>query len=70
MPGNKLPPIPWPESEYYLDEESKTIWLMGSFMRAMMLKDRRETTVPGYEIKLAEHSYIEGLKANEDTRKK
>ena len=59
---SKRSPIPWPESEYYLDEENKVIWLMGSFMRSMMLKDRRETAVPGYTIKLAQYDYIRGLK--------
>ena len=58
----KRPPIPWPESEYYLDEENKVLWLMGSFMRSMMLKDRRETAVPGYTIKLCQYDYIRGLK--------
>ena len=66
----KRPPIPWPKSEYYLDEENKVLWLMGSFMRAMMLKNRRETTVPGYTIKLCQHEYIQELKANENTGKK
>ena len=66
----KRPPIPWPESEYYLDEENKVLWLMGSFMRSMMLKDRRETAVPGYTIKLCQYDYIKELKANENTGKK
>ena len=67
---SKKPSIPWHESDYYLDEENKIIWLMGSFMRAMALKGKRDTIVPGYEIKLAQYAYIQGLKANEDTRKK
>ena len=67
---SKRPPIPWPQSEYYLDEANKVIWLMGSFMRSMMLKDRRTTAVPGYEIKLAQYDYIKELKSNENTREK
>ena len=70
MPGNKKTKIPWPEDQYYLDEENKVIWLMGSFMRSMMLRDQRKTKVPGYEIKLAQYAYIKGLKANENSRKK
>ena len=62
MPGNKKPAIPWPTDEYYIDEEEKVIWLMGSYMRSMMLRDRRTTTVPGYEIKLAKYEEIQGLK--------
>ena len=69
MPGKK-PAIPWPSDEYYIDEKEKVIWLMGSFMRSMMLKDRRTTTVPGYEIKLAQYEYIQGLKKDGNTRKK
>ena len=70
MPGNSKAKIPWSEDQYYLDEENKVIWLMGSFMRSMMLRDQRKTKVPGYEIKLAQYAYIQGLKANENSRKK
>ncbi len=70
MPGNSKTKIPWSEDQYYLDEENKVIWLMGSFMRSMMLRDQRKTKVPGYEIKLAQYAYIQGLKANENSRKK
>lgn len=61
MPKNE---IPWHKDDYYVDEDAKVIWLSGSFMRAMALRGKRETIVPGYEIKLAQHSYIQGLKAN------
>ena len=60
--SKKKPKIPWPKDQYYLDKKNKVIWLMGSFMRSMMLKDRRKTAVPGYEIKLAPYLYIKGLK--------
>lgn len=58
----KKPKIPWPVNEYYVDEDTKTIWLMGSWIRAMMLNGRRETAVPGYNIKLCQHKYINELK--------
>jgi hypothetical protein len=61
MPRKK-PAVPWPEDQYYIDEEEKVIWLMGSFMRSMMLRDRRTTVVPGYEIKLATYKGIQGIK--------
>ena len=66
----KKPKVPYPVDQYFIDEEEKVIWLMGSWIRSMALKGRRETLVPGYEIKLAQYPYIQGLKANENTRKK
>ena len=68
--SKKKPKIPWPKDQYYLDKKNKIIWLMGSFMRSMMLRGQRTTKVPGYEIKLAQYAFIQGLKANENTRKK
>ena len=59
---SKKPKVPYPVCEYYIDEENKVIWLIGSFMRAMCLRGRREDLVPGYTIKLAVASYINELK--------
>jgi hypothetical protein len=66
----KKPKVPYPEDQYFIDEDEKVIWLMGSWIRSMALKNRRETLVPGYTIKLCQYEYVQGLKANENTRKK
>ena len=69
MSKRKKPKIPWPVNEYYVDEENKVIWLMGSFMRSMMLANRREEAVPGYEIKLCQQKYIHELKVKHYDKK-
>jgi hypothetical protein len=64
---SKKPKVPYPEDQYFIDEDAKEIWLMGSFMRSMALKGKRETLVPGYTIKLAQYTYIQGLKKGAKT---
>ena len=58
----RQPDIPWNKCEYYLDTDSKTIYLRGSFMRAMALHHRDKDPVPGYEVKLIAPSTLEKLK--------
>ena len=55
--------IPWDKSEYVLDEGEKTIYLRGSFMRAMALGHRTDDPVPGYEVLLCAPKTIAKLKA-------
>ena len=57
-----MPRIPWNKSEYVLDEKDKTVWLRGSFMRAMALRNKRDTIVPGYQIKLCSHTELQEKK--------
>ena len=54
--------IPWHPNDYVIDEANKDIWLVGSFMRAMALRNRRTTIVPGYEVKLCTQSELEKKK--------
>ena len=54
--------IPWHPSDYVIDEANKDIWLLGSFMRAMSLRGRHTTIVPGYEVKLCTQSELEKKK--------
>ena len=62
---SKKPRVPYPEEQYFIDEDEKVIWLMGSFMRSMALRGKRETLVPGYTIKLAVFKYIQELKGED-----
>ena len=54
--------IPWNKTEYIINEEEKVVWLRGSFMRAMALRDRRDTIVPGYQVKLCTSKELEKMK--------
>ena len=58
--------IPWPVNEYFVNEETKTIYLRGSWSRAMMLnfENRRTQLVSGYVIKLCSQKYLHDLKVN------
>ena len=64
MAKKKKRKIPWPVNEYFVDEETKTIYLRGSWSRAMMLnlENRRTQMVPGYVIKLCSQKYLHELK--------
>ena len=57
-----MPKVPWDKSQYYVDEEEKTVWLLGSFMRAMALHHRTDDPVPGYQVKLLTKSELEKKK--------
>lgn len=56
---NKLK-IPYPEAEYFLDEDNKVLWLRGSLARAWAKKEL--SAQYGYEIKLATQAHIDDLK--------
>ena len=58
----KKPKVPWPDEQYYVDEAEKTVWLLGSYMRALYLHHSGQIPVPGYEVKLATSDYIKTLK--------
>ena len=72
--SKKKKKIPWPVNEYFVDEDTKTIWLRGSWSRAMMLNaqnNRRTQMIPGYTIKLCTQKYLHELKVKhyDDTQK-
>ena len=54
--------VPWPEDEYYLDKEDKVVYVMGSFMRSMMLAHKESDPVPGYQVKLVHFETVKRLK--------
>ena len=62
--SKKKKKIPWPVNEYFIDEDTKTIYLLGSWSRAMMLhaQDAYDTKVPGYHISLCTNQYLKDLK--------
>ena len=57
-----MPKVPWPDDQYVVDEDTKTVWLRGSFMRAMALHHRPDDPVPGYEVKLCTQSELKEKK--------
>ena len=57
-----MPKVPWDKSQYYIDEQEKTVWLIGSFIRAMALGHRKDNPVPGYKVKLLTKSQLEDKK--------
>ena len=57
-----MPRIPWDKSEYVLDEEEKTVYLRGSFMRSMALHHRSTDPAPGYKVLLCAPDTIKKLK--------
>ena len=56
---NKLK-LPYPKTEYFINEDDKVIWLRGSLTRAWALNGLRKRY--GYEFKLATQEYINNLK--------
>ena len=57
---NKLK-LPYPKEEYFVDDDNKVIWLLGSLTRAWARKAMSARF--GYEIKLATQAYIDELKS-------
>ena len=60
------PKIPWDKDQYLIDQKTDTIYLIGSYMRAMALRNRRDTIVPGYTIKLCKKSELEKMNAEKE----
>ena len=56
----------WSKDQYVVDDKTKTIYLIGSFMRAMMISNKRDTLVPGYTIKLGTKEEVEQLRKEID----
>ena len=51
MAKKKKRKIPWPVNEYFVNEETKTIYLRGSWSRAMMLNFENRRTQIGFGVR-------------------